>query len=147
MQKNEITPLTSPFPQQDTISSANLGSLWLVIISVVLAGSGQLVFKAALNGMGELTLSLEMFLGLATNPVLLLGLGIYGLSALLWLLALMRAELSFAYSFLSLSYLIVLLGGGLLFQEEITGERLPGFALIILGILIVARSEARRREE
>lgn len=145
IQQNEISPVRSPVPSQKTVSSANLGSLSLVISSVVLAGVGQLVFKAALRSTGELNLSLEMYLWFLSNPLLLLGLGIYGLSAMLWLLTLMRAELSFAYCFLSLSYLIVILGGGLLFHEEISATRLSGLVLIIVGIFIIARSEAHRQ--
>jgi drug/metabolite transporter (DMT)-like permease len=121
----------------------NLGSVSLILTSVLLAGSGQLIFKAALNDIGELTLSLQMFIDLATSPLLIFGLGVFGVSALIWLIALMKAELSFAYPFLSLSYIIVLVGGSLVFGEEITPARVFGFVMIITGLMVVARGEKR----
>ncbi len=119
----------------------NLGSVGLILLSVLLAGSGQLIFKAALNQIGQLQLSLEMFVKLATSPLLLLGLAVFGLSALLWLIALMKAELSFAYPFLSLTYVIVLVGGALLFHEQITLARIIGFIVIVTGLFVVARDD------
>lgn len=121
--------------------NANLGSLGLILLSVVLAGSGQLIFKAALNEIGELTIGFDTLISLATSPLLILGLGVFGVSAVFWLIALMKAELSFAYPFLSLSYVIVLMGGVVLFDETITVLRVAGFALIVTGLFVVARSE------
>lgn len=122
-------------------SSTNLQALTMILVSVLFAGSGQLLFKAALNEIGELQLSIDMFISMATSPLLLLGLAVFGISALLWLTALMKAELSFAYPFLSLSYVIVLVGGAVLFGEEITLTRILGFILIIIGLLVVANGE------
>jgi drug/metabolite transporter (DMT)-like permease len=62
----------------------------------------------------------------------------------LWLLALMKADLSFAYPFLSLTYIAVLIGGAVLFQENVTLPRVIGFAVIVSGVLIVARSEKKK---
>jgi drug/metabolite transporter (DMT)-like permease len=52
----------------------------------------------------------------------------------------MRAELSFAYPFLSLSYVLVLIGGAVVFQETITPLRVAGFGAIIIGLFVVASS-------
>jgi multidrug transporter EmrE-like cation transporter len=135
---------TNPARQRST---ANLKSVGLILISVLLATSGQLLFKAGLNQTGGLTLSVEMFFQLATNPLVLFGLGVFGFSALLWLVALMRADLSFAYPFLSLSYVLVLVGGVVLFHENITPLRLIGFSIIILGLFVVANGEKRAQVE
>lgn len=139
----ETVQTTTPATRKAT---ANLKSVGLILTSVVFAGSGQLIFKAALNDIGTLTLEFSALIDLATSPLLLLGLAVFGLSALLWLIALMRAELSFAYPFLSLSYVIVLLGGALLFSEQITLPRLLGFGLIITGLVIVARDERQEAD-
>lgn len=121
--------------------STNLRALAMILVSVVFAGSGQLLFKAAVNEIGELQLSIDMFINMATNLYLWMGLTVFGISAFLWLIALMKAELSFAYPFLSLSYVIVLLGGALIFNEQITALRLVGFLVIITGLFIVANGE------
>jgi drug/metabolite transporter (DMT)-like permease len=119
----------------------NLSALGLILLSVVLAGSGQLIFKAAMNSLGELELTLPGLVALVTSPLLLLGLAVFFVSALLWLVALLRADLSFAVPFLSLSYVIVLTGSYTLFHEHIGPLRLVGFALIVLGLFVVARGE------
>jgi drug/metabolite transporter (DMT)-like permease len=115
-------------------------SVGMVLLSVVLAAVGQLVFKLALKEIGVLTLSPELLVKMISSPALLLGLVIFVASAGLWLVALMRADLSFAYPFLSLSYVIVLMGGVVLFGEKLTLPRLLGFGLIVAGLLIVATS-------
>lgn len=123
----------------------NLQSIGLVLVSVVLAAAGQLTFKAALNDIGELELSVQMFVDLLTNPTMLLGLVIFGSSMLLWLLALMKADLSFVYPFLSLAYFLVPLGGVVLFGEELTITRVVGVVVIVVGLLVIARSEQERK--
>jgi drug/metabolite transporter (DMT)-like permease len=66
---------------------------------------------------------------------------LYGISAVFWLLALRQADLSFAYPFLSLTYIAVLFGGALLFHETVTFWRIGGFVVVIAGLLIIARGE------
>jgi drug/metabolite transporter (DMT)-like permease len=128
-------------------ASANLQSLGIVLLSVALGIVGQLTFKAAMNNLGALELSLDTLIRMATSPLLLLGLVIYAASTGCWLLALMKADLSFAYPFLSLTYIGVLLGGSLFFHENITGGRIIGFAVIVIGLLIVARGEVRTKPQ
>lgn len=122
---------------------ANIQSIGMILLSVAFGAIGQLIFKAAMNSLvqgGPLELSVDTLLRMATSPLLLLGLGVFGVSTLLWLLSLSRADLSFAYPFLSLTYFAVLLGGALLFNEAITPARVIGFVVVITGLLIVARS-------
>lgn len=124
-------------------SSANLQSVGLVLASVAFGAVGQLTLKAAMNGLGQLQLSAETLLRMATSPLLLIGVAIFGVSTLLWLLALSKADLSFAYPFLSLTYIAVLVGGAVLFHERVTIDRVLGFAVIVTGVWIVARSEKK----
>jgi drug/metabolite transporter (DMT)-like permease len=131
-----VEPETTP-----TQKASNLQALGIILLSVALGAVGQLVFKAAMNSIGVLEPSLELLVRMATNPLLLLGGGIFGASTVLWLLALSRADLSFAYPFLSLTYVAVLLGGALLFSEQITPPRIIGFVVVVAGLIIVARGE------
>jgi drug/metabolite transporter (DMT)-like permease len=130
-------------PENPKTTSANLQSVGLVLASVACGAVGQLVLKAAMNGLGQLQPSLETLVAMATSPLLLVGIGIFGISTLLWLLALIKADLSFAYPFLSLTYIAVLIGGAVLFHEQVTLDRVLGFAVIVTGVWIVARSEKR----
>lgn len=142
MLKTETMPITGtekPMSQ----SAANIQAISMILVSVAFGAIGQLVFKAAMNSLGALELSFDALLSMATNPLLLVGLGIFGVSTLLWLFALSKADLSFAYPFLSLTYFAVLLGGAVLFNEQITAMRVVGFAVVVCGLLVVARAEKR----
>lgn len=130
------TPLSSE-------RSANSQALGIVLASVAFGAVGQLVLKAGMNSVGRSQFSADTLVRMATNPLVLVGGAIFAISTLLWLLALSRADLSFAYPFLSLIYLAVLVGGPLFFNETLTVGRVAGFACIIFGVWVVARSERR----
>ncbi|MCB9453837.1 MAG: hypothetical protein H6672_20595 [Anaerolineaceae bacterium] len=126
-----------------TNREANLNSIGIVLTSIALGAVGQLILKAAMNSLGASELSLDTLVTMATNPLLILGVGVFGFSTLLWLLALTKADLSFVYPFLSLIYVAVLIGGAAFFGEQITLPRVVGFAVIVTGVLIIARSEQK----
>jgi drug/metabolite transporter (DMT)-like permease len=129
-------------------SSANVQSIGMVLASVAFGAVGQLTLKAGMNSIvqtyGKLQLSFGTLLHMAGNPLLIVGIAIFGISTLLWLFALAKADLSFAYPFLSLTYLAVLLGGAFLFGDKVTLPRVLGFAIIVAGVWIVARSEQKK---
>jgi len=58
----------------------------------------------------------------------------------LHLLALSRVDISFAYPFLSISYVIVLFAGYFLFGESISTYRITGVGLICIGTVFIAQS-------
>lgn len=128
-------------PAASMTNTANMGSIGIILFSVFLGAIGQLTFKAALNDIGELKPGVGMIVDILTSPLLLLGLAIFGSSAFVWLLALMKADLSFAYPFLSLTYIAVLIGGALLFDEKITLVRIIGVTTIIGGLVVISQSE------
>ena len=138
-----INSNTAP-SQQPNRSEANVQAISILLTSVAFGAVGQLILKAGMNSLGKLQLSADTLLRMATSPLVLVGIAIFCLSTLLWLFALAKADLSFAYPFLSLTYLAVLIGGALLFHEEVTLPRVLGFIVIITGVWIVARSEQRK---
>lgn len=139
----EGTLRMTPPPAPKTIANRNVQAIGLLLASVGTGAIGQLILKAGMNSTGKLQLSLESLLRMATNPLVILGVAVFLVSTLLWLFALARADLSFAYPFLSLTYMAVLIGGALLFHEAVTLPRVVGFAVIVTGVWIVARSEQK----
>jgi drug/metabolite transporter (DMT)-like permease len=115
-----------------------------ILISVVGGGIGQILLKKGMSLLGPLTLStgsiLPIVVKMVTNPYVVIGLGVYGLSTLFWLTALSRVNLSFAYPFASLSYVLMLIASWQLFSEAITPLRLVGSGVIILGVILISRS-------
>ncbi len=55
-------------------------------------------------------------------------------------MALSRVDLSFAYPFASLSYVVMLAASWQLFNEDISLLRLMGTAVIVFGVLLISRS-------
>jgi len=61
------------------------------------------------------------------------------LAALCWMAAMTKFDLSHAYPFMSLSFVIVLILSGLFFQEPINLPKVIGIGLIICGIVVGAQ--------
>jgi multidrug transporter EmrE-like cation transporter len=55
-------------------------------------------------------------------------------------MALTRVDLSYAYPFASLSYVLMLLASWQLFNENITIVRLLGSLVVMLGVFVISRS-------
>ena len=65
---------------------------------------------------------------------------IFVLSAAMWIVVLSKTSLSFAYPFVSITYVVILLFDGWVLHEGVPGLRWVGVALIIAGILVVSRT-------
>ena len=104
----------------------------------------MILLKKAMSGLGPLTLGVgtlkDILWKLATNPLVIAGLAVYAFGTVFWLIALSRVDLSFAYPFASLSYVVMLGAAWVLFKEDLTILRLAGTAVVCLGVLLVARS-------
>jgi drug/metabolite transporter (DMT)-like permease len=114
-----------------------------ILISVLGGAVGQVLLKMGMSNMGAMTFSLpnlgNLLWRLATNPLVVGGLMIYVCGTLFWLLALSRVDLSFAYPFASLSYVLMLLASWLLLNEHISLMRLAGSFVIIIGVVLISR--------
>lgn len=132
---------TSPLPLKKKMDSSS--AIPYILVSVVAGAAGQLLLKHGMNQIGRMSLSVEAMLAALTNPgvwFVALGLFIYVCGTAFWLIALSRADLSFAYPFASLSYVAMLVGSWLFFGENISWLRIVGSGVIITGVLIIAQS-------
>lgn len=119
-------------------------SIIYIVISVLGGAVGQILLKKGMNDLGEVTLSAQnmasMTWKMLTNPFVFIGLFIYFLSVIFWLAALSRVELSYAYPFASLSYVIMFLASWLLLNETITPMRIVGTLVVGIGVFLISRS-------
>jgi drug/metabolite transporter (DMT)-like permease len=115
-----------------------------ILISVLGGGIGQILLKKGMNNLGTVTLSLSDLVivtwKMMTDPFVFLGLLISGISVFFWLAALSRVELSYAYPFASLGYVILLLASWLLLDETITPLRVLGTIVVGIGVFLISRS-------
>jgi drug/metabolite transporter (DMT)-like permease len=73
----------------------------------------------------------------ATSPWVLLGLVVFGVSAIAWLAALSRVPLSVAYPFNALGYLVILTASIVVLHERANVMTWVGSLLVVSGLLIV----------
>ena len=115
-----------------------------ILISVFSSVAGQLLLKKGMNSLGPVTLSLNqlpsILLQMGTNPSVIIGLIIYLGGTVFWLAALSRVDLSYAYPFASISFVIMLIAAWLMFDEKISLGRFLGTIVIGVGVLLIYRN-------
>lgn len=140
---NANPPVTDPESHHPKEGS-HVMLIGLILTSVALAATAQLTLKHGMNQVteasGTATLSGSSLRAILTNLSVLGGLAIFGLSAVVWLLVLSRASLSFAYPFASLTYVLILLAARFVLHEEIPLLRWVGVFFIVTGIVLVAQT-------
>jgi multidrug transporter EmrE-like cation transporter len=114
----------------------------LILASVGLSAVAQMFLKMGVTAVraaeaGGLTSTLFAY---ATSPFVVLGLGLYGFGAILWLFVLARLPLTAAYPFVGLGFIATMAIGILALNEAVTPGRIAGTVLIAAGCVLVARS-------
>ena len=116
----------------------------LILVSVILAAVAQLTLKYGMNHVrqetGVLGFSGESLRSVVTTPAIWGGLALFGFSAAVWLAVLSRTSLSFAYPFVSLTYVLILLFDMFILHEDVSIVRWAGVAFIATGIALVAQT-------
>jgi drug/metabolite transporter (DMT)-like permease len=115
-----------------------------ILISVLFSTVGQLLLKSGMNSVGSITLNFNQLFStlwrMAINPGVFFGLVIYLVGTVFWLAALSRVDLSYAYPFASLSYVVMLAASWAMFDEKITLARIIGTIVICVGVLLIYRN-------
>ena len=119
-----------------------IASAALLVFAVSTAATGQLMLK---HGMQLATARVaksggSLVIGAATSPWILLGLAVFGISAVAWLAALSRVPLSVAYPFNALGYLVILTASILILHERANVLTWLGSLLVVSGLIIVVLS-------
>jgi multidrug transporter EmrE-like cation transporter len=116
----------------------------LVLTGVLLNAAAQLLLKAGTNRIGEFAFTLANLvpvgMKVAASPFVLGGLACYGVSVVVWIMALSRVPVSVAYPMLSIGYIVNAAAAWMLFGESLTAQKLAGIGFIIVGVWLVARS-------
>jgi multidrug transporter EmrE-like cation transporter len=116
----------------------------LILSGVLLNAAAQLLLKKGMLGIGFFEFSaanlVPISIKAAANPFIVAGLFCYVFSVGLWMMVLSRVEVSFAYPFLSIGYVVIALVGYYYFGEKLDPYRITGIALICLGVVFISRS-------
>lgn len=118
-------------------------SWWLIGLSILTSVTGQTVIKIGISQPKQAT-NVNGIFGLLTtiagSPLILAGLVLYGIGALAWIAVLARVNLSYAYPFLALNFVLIAVVARLVLGEAVPMMRWFGIAVICVGIFVVARS-------
>ncbi|HUP96357.1 MAG TPA: SMR family transporter [Usitatibacter sp.] len=116
----------------------------LLMLGVLLNAAAQLLLKAGTNRIGEFAFTLDnvapIGARIAASPPILAGLACYGVSVVVWIMALSRVPVSVAYPMLSVGYIVNAIAAWMLFGESLTAQKLVGIGFIVVGVYLVARS-------
>lgn len=116
----------------------------LILFGVALNAAAQLLLKKGMTMLGPFAFTVPDLVrivpAVALNAYIVGGLLSYVVSVAAWMLVLSRVDVSAAYPFLSVGYIIAAVGGWLFFAEQISGQRILGIALICVGVVFIARS-------
>jgi drug/metabolite transporter (DMT)-like permease len=114
-----------------------------ILGTVLFTVYGQLVLKWRVAKVGALppifSHKIFVLLSVICDPWVLSGTVAAFFAFLCWIAALTEFELSYAYPFMSLSFLLVLVLSAILFQEPLTVSKVVGVGLIVAGIIIGSR--------
>ena len=116
----------------------------IILTAVVMSALGQVALKVAVEraqlkqaiAAGAVS-AVEAVLA---TPVLWVAVFIYLGSVILWLWALSEADLSIAYPFVSLGFVLTMLFAAIVLKEAVTPLKLTGTMLIVIGCALVAKS-------
>jgi multidrug transporter EmrE-like cation transporter len=116
----------------------------LVMTGVLLNAVAQLALKASVSDTGIIGLDMQSLMSsagsLVTNLWLWVGLICYGISVVVWILALSRVDVSIAYPMLSIGYIVNAVAASHLFNEPLGIGKVVGIGIIIVGVYVLARS-------
>jgi len=111
----------------------------IILIPILMSAVAQIILKL---GLGDLVVKdgpISFLLKALVSPGVILGLALYGLGAMLWLIVLSKEDVSFAFPLVSLAYVIAIVLSAIILKENVTPPRIIGSIVIIIGIFIIAR--------
>jgi len=119
-------------------------SILLILLSIGIAVGGQVLLKIGMNRMGPINIDSisslgHFFLGILKSPTVLVGLFLYMISAAIWLIVISIVDLSFAYPFIGLTYVLILVVSKFVFKEDVNPIRWIGTAIITIGVIVISR--------
>jgi len=118
--------------------------LGFILFTVATNAAAQLMLKYGMMQLGPLSFAgvnpVIKILQIVFSPWVFLGLCTFVISMASHLFVLSKVELSFAYPFLSLAYVMVAVFAYFVFREDLNALRIAGIGLICIGTVLIAQS-------
>lgn len=106
----------------------------LIVVSVLLRAINPVFFKV-----GALNIDSFTIVEVCTNIFYFLGFTVLFVRTIVWQLTLSRFPLSYAYPFLSVSFILILIAGHFIFNEPVRISNILGSLIIMVGLIVMSR--------
>ena len=137
-----MTVQTASTPTVKDKSVNWIGFLYIAL-TIAFTVYGQMVIKWQVNQAGEFPPDtgekILFIIKLLFTPWVISSFAAAFIASLFWMAAMTQFEISFAYPFMSLSYVIVMVLSIVLMGEKVTLPKILGTLVIIVGLFIVTR--------
>jgi drug/metabolite transporter (DMT)-like permease len=114
-----------------------------IIGTILFTVYSQLVMRWQVAAAGPLPIDTpgkaSYVINLLLNPWVLSGMLATFLAGISWMLAMTKFEISYAYPFVSLNYILVLAAAFFLLNETLSATKLMGSALVVIGIIVISK--------
>jgi len=122
----------------------NFISFSLIFTGVMLNAAAQILMKMGTNTIGHFEFNIENVLPigwkLATEWHIVTALFCYGVSVVVWMLALSRVPVSIAFPMLSMAYVVTAVAAWYLLGEAFNPTKMMGIGIIIFGVVVLSRA-------
>lgn len=114
-----------------------------IFLTVIFTVYSQLVMRWQVGAAGDIPSDapgkIRFIATMLVNPWVMTGIVSTFLSGVSWMLAMTRFEISYAYPFISLNYVIVFTASILLFNESLSAPKIIGTVLVMVGIVVISK--------
>lgn len=121
-----------------------ISNIGIILLSILMSSTAHLFLKKGMMAHASGDMDTGNIFGIVwtvgTNPWVLGGMVLHVSALIVWLWALSKVDISFAYPFLALGYVMVSAMAWIWLGENIGSIKLLGMGIIIVGILVLAQS-------
>ena len=111
----------------------------IALVCIAMSSLAQIAMKYGMSaGRADSSDLKSIYLQALLNSYVWLGIGFYGLSAVIWLWVLTRLPVSVAYPMVSLGFILTMLIGKFFLYENVSWQAALGGALILIGVTLIA---------
>jgi len=117
-------------------------NILLILVSVLLNCAAQLSIRKGMLLIGEVGMNgfIQNLGSMLMNAWLWIAMLCYAVSILMWMVVLSKVEVSFAYPFLSIGYVVAAVVGYYFLGESLSLIRIMGILVICIGVYLISRS-------
>lgn len=114
-----------------------------ILSTIFFTTYSQLIMRWQVGNTGGLDPGLEgkifFIVKMLTNIWVLSGIAATFLAGISWMMAMTKFEISYAFPFVSLNYILILVAGFIVFGESFSAVKAVGTLLVIAGLITISR--------